>query len=56
MHGVQLLNKLKKELITVLDKASIPEERFHVVMDVAFNRLGILKDCRHELSLYSQAL
>lgn len=52
INGVQLIHKVRKELITILDKASVPEQRFRMIMDVAFNRLGILKDCGYMLSLF----
>ena len=52
IYGAPLINKLEKKLITVLDKASVQEQRFRVIMDVAFNRLGDLKDCGYVLSLF----
>ena len=52
IHGVQLIHKLKKELITILDEVSDQEQRFRVIMDVAFNRLGAFKDCGYVLSLF----
>ena len=52
VYGAPLINKLEKKLITVLDKASVQEQRFRVIMDVAFNRLGDLKDCGNVLSLF----
>ena len=53
IHGVNLTSKLKKEVvITILDDASIPKHRFRTIMDVAFERLGILKDCGYVLSLF----
>jgi archaellum biogenesis ATPase FlaH len=52
IHGAKLIPKLKKELINILDKASIPKQRVRVIMDVAFERLGILKDCGYGLSLF----
>ena len=53
IHGVKLMSKLKKEVvITILDNASIPKQRFHIIMDVAFERLGILKDYGYILSLF----
>ena len=52
IHGVKVIYKLKKELLAILDKASIPGQRFRVIMDVAFSRLGILKECRYMLSLF----
>ena len=38
--------------MTILDKVSIPEQRFCVIIDLAFNRLGILKECGYILSLF----
>ena len=38
--------------MTLLDKADVLEERFHVIMDVAFDRLEVLKDCGYVLSLF----
>ena len=52
IHGDQLIHKLKKELLSMLDKVSRPEQRFHVILDVAFSRLGLLKDCGYTLSLF----
>ena len=52
IYGAPLINKVEKKLITVLDKASVQEQRFRVIMDVAFNRLGDLKDCGYVLSLF----
>ena len=52
IYWAPLINKVEKKLITVLDKASIQEQRFRVIMDVAFNRLGDLKDCGYVLSLF----
>ena len=52
IHGATLIQKMKKELFTVLDKVSVQEQRFRVIMDVAFNRLGVLKDCGYALSLF----
>ena len=52
IHGVQLINKLREELLAILDKVSVPEQQFRMIMDVAFNRLGILKDCGYMLSLF----
>ena len=52
IRGVQLIHKIKKELITMLDEVSDQEQRFRVIMDVAFNRLGVLKDCGYVLSLF----
>ena len=51
IHGSQLTHKLRKELITVLDKASVRKEKFRALMDVAFTRLGELKECGYSLSL-----
>ena len=52
IYGAPLINKVEKKLITVLDKPSVQEQRFRVIMDVAFNRLGDLKDCGYVLSLF----
>ena len=52
IYGSRLIHRLKNELVSTLDKASIREERFRVIMDVAFNRLGLLKDCGYVLSLF----
>ena len=52
IHGDQLIHKLKKELLSMLDKVSLPDQRFRVILDVAFNRLGLLRDCGHMLSLF----
>ena len=52
IYGAPLISKVEKKLITVLDKASIQEQRFRVIMDVAFSRLGDLKDCGYVLSLF----
>ena len=52
IHGAKLIPKLKEEMITLLDEASIPKQRFRVIMDVAFERLGILKDCGYVLGLF----
>ena len=52
INGAQLFHKLKKEFLTTLDKVSVPEQRFRVILDVAFNRLGALKDCGYVLSLF----
>jgi hypothetical protein len=53
IHGAKLMPcRLKKEVMTILDEASIPEQRFRIIMDVAFERLGILKDCGYALSLF----
>lgn len=52
IYGAELTHKLKQELITVLDKASIHRERFRGIMDVAFTQLGALKDCGYLLSLF----
>ena len=40
IHGVHLITKIEKEMIAILDKASVPEQRFRVIMNIAFNRLG----------------
>ena len=47
-----MIPKLKKELITILDEASILKQWFHMIMDVAFERLGALKDCGYVFSLF----
>ena len=53
IHGVNLTSKLKNEVvITILDDASIPKHQFRTIMDVAFERLGILKNCGYILSLF----
>ena len=52
IRGVQLVHKVKKGLISTLDEVSDQEQRFRVIMDVAFNRLGILKECGFVLSLF----
>ena len=52
IHGPQIVHRLKNELLFTLDKASVIEKRFGVIMDVAFNRLGYLKDCGYALSLF----
>ena len=52
INGAQLFHKLKKEFLTTLDKVSVSEQRFRVILDVAFNRLGTLKDCGYVLSLF----
>ena len=52
IHGAQIVHRLKKELLSTLNKASVIEKRFGVIMDVAFNRLGLLKDCGYALSLF----
>ena len=53
-YGVQLIQRLKEELISrsVLDRTSIQEEQFRIILDAAFNRIGIFKDCGNILSLY----
>ena len=52
IHGAKLMPKLKEKSITLLDEASIPKQRFRMIMEVAFERLGILKDCGYVLSLF----
>ena len=52
IHGSQLIHNLKRKLITVLDKASVRKEKFRALMDVAFTRLGELKECGYSLSLF----
>ena len=52
IHGALLIQKMKIELITILDKASDQKQRFRAIMNVAFNGLGDLKDCGHVLSLF----
>ena len=52
IHGIQLIQKMKKELINILDRVSVYEQRFRVLMDIAFNRLGVLRDCGYVLSLF----
>jgi hypothetical protein len=52
IHGANLMTKLKNEVMSILDEASIPKQRFRIIMDVAFERLGILKDCGYVLSLF----
>ena len=52
IQGAHLINKLKKELLVILDKVSVPEQRFRVIMDVAVKRLGNFKDCGRMLSLF----
>ena len=45
IHGAKLMPKLKKEVINLLDEASLQKQRFRIIMDVAFERLGVIKDC-----------
>ena len=52
IHGSQLTYKLKNNLIRVLDKASVKKEKFQVLMDEAFIRLGGLKECGYSLSFF----
>ena len=54
IHGAKLMPKLKKELIALLDdpEVSDPKQRFRIIMEGAFKRLGILKDCGYVLSLF----
>ena len=52
IYGAKLMPKLKEEVMKILDGASIPKQRFRAIMDVAFDRLGILKDCGYVLSLF----
>ena len=52
IYGAKLIPKLKKEVMMIVDEASIPKQRFRIIMDVAFERLGILKHCGYVLSLF----
>ena len=51
-HGAQLIHKVKNELMVLLDNASDKRERFPLIMDVAFSRLGTFKECGYRLSLF----
>ena len=52
IHGVHIIHQMKKKMMNVLDRVSVYERRFRVIMDIAFNRLGVLKDCGYILSLF----
>ena len=59
LHGekvVQEIHEIKEELrenpLNVLDKATIQKEKFRPVLDVAFARLGELKECGYVLGLF----
>ena len=52
IHRANLMPKLKKEVFTILDEASIQKQQFRIIMDIAFERLGILKNCGYILSLF----
>ena len=52
IHGEELTNMLKDELMVLLDNASDKRERFPLIMDVAFSRLGKYKECGYSLSLF----
>ena len=52
IYGKEITHKLKDELMILLDDASDKRERFPVIMDVAFSKLGELKECGYSLSLF----
>ena len=56
-QGDKLANKIKEGLLhnplNVLDEASFQKERFHTKLDVAFARVGELKECGYILGLFT---
>ena len=59
LHGEKIvheIHEIKEELrenpLNFLDKATIQKEKFRPVLDVAFSRLGELKECGYVLGLF----
>ena len=59
LHGEKVVHEihdikeeLRKNPLNFLDKATIQKEKFRPVLDVAFARLGELKDCGYALGLF----